>query len=254
MPDAKKTPPQKLPDSPQPLVGFMTNEAWDELLGQVDALVQDMDNLPYPDVKEKVFALLGGIDAIHREALGRLVRLFKEGVLEKVVTDPTIQTLMELYDLLPAEAKPVDEQLAKIRFTRSPGKREAKPTPASVAPTPKGPSYPHWVPVLKQSQELPAGAVKECQVDDHRIVVCRVEDAFFAVDAACAQDNSSLAGAKLNKYTLTCPHHTGCYYDVRHGARIAGTVKIECYPIKQEDDGRVLVGINMVFEPKLPAF
>ena len=46
-------------DTPQDLVGFMTNEEWDDLLGDVNALVQEMDDLPYPQVKEKVFELLG---------------------------------------------------------------------------------------------------------------------------------------------------------------------------------------------------
>ena len=49
---------------------------------------------------EQVLTLLQGIDTIHREALHRLVRLFKEGVLEQVITDPAIYTLMELYDFI----------------------------------------------------------------------------------------------------------------------------------------------------------
>jgi len=252
MPDAKNTPPQNLPDAPQPLVGFMTNEAWDALLGQVDAMVQEMDNLPFPEVKEKIFALLGGIDTIHRESLGRLVRLFKEGVLEKVVTDPTIHTLMELYDLLPPEAKAEDEQLAKIRFTTN----RAKPTstPAKEELPPERPKYPHWLPALMAGQDIPRGTIKECQVDDHPILLCRVGDAFFALDAACAQDGASLAGAELNKYTLTCPHHTGCHYDIRHGGQIGGTKRIECYSVKLDDAGRLMVGIDMEFKPELPAF
>lgn len=254
MSDAKKTPQQELPENPQPLVNFMTNEEWSELLGEVDVLVQEMDDLPYPNVKEKVFTLLAGIDMIHRESLRRLVRLFKDGVLEKVVTDPTIHTLMELYDLLPPEAKQVDEHGPKTRFVFNPGKGRPTPDPKSVAPTPAGAKYPHWVPVLHNGDDLPAGTVKDVEVDGHAVLLCRVENEFFAVEAACAQDNASLACAEINKYTLTCPHHTGCYYDIRNGGRIAGKVKIECYPVKQDEKGRVLVGFGMTFEPKLPAF
>jgi len=43
---------------------------------------------------------------LHREALHRLVRLFKERVLEQVATDPAIRTLLEMYDLLPVHTHP----------------------------------------------------------------------------------------------------------------------------------------------------
>ena len=87
----------------QERVGFMTNSGWDSLLVQVNQQIEEFENHPLPEVKDKVFSLLESIDLIHRESLGRLVSLFKEGVLEQVVSDPPIHTLMELYDLLPPE-------------------------------------------------------------------------------------------------------------------------------------------------------
>lgn len=248
MADAEEDAPGPLPDPPQQLTGFMTNAEWSELLGQADAQLLQMEELPYPNVKEQVFALLGTIDTIHREALRRLVRLFKEGVLEKVVTDPAIHTLMELYDLLPPEAEPVDEQRAKIIFTTS---RSKGPAPAQDKPKPK---YPHWVPVSANVADLSGGAVIECMAEEHSIVVCRVGDDLFALDARCLQGGASLAGGKLSKYTLSCSHHAGCYYDIRDGARLAHKDKIECFSVKQNDGGRILVGIDMVFNPRLPSF
>jgi len=239
-----------IPQNPQPLVGFMTNEEWDELLAHVDGLVQEMDQLPFPEVKKQIFELLAGVDTIHREGLRRLVRLFKEGVLEQVVTDPTIHTLMELYDLLPPERDKPDEQASKIQWTIG-GARTRAPQQPTAPPKSK---YPHWVPAMKEGEELPDGAIKECQIDDRRVILCRVANNFYAVDSACAQDGSSLSEAKLIKFNLTCPHHSGCYYDVRHGARIAGEGEIECFPIKLDENGRLLVGVDMEFEPKLPAF
>ena len=76
-----------------------------DVLSADAAAFTEMEELPLPEVKDKVFELLAGIDTIHREGLWRLVRLFKEGVLEQVVTDPAIHNLMELYDLLPPEAE-----------------------------------------------------------------------------------------------------------------------------------------------------
>ena len=97
-------------ESAQTLVGFMSNDDWDALLANVNGLIEQMDRLPAGEVKTAVFEVLDGIDAIHREALRRLVRLFKEGVLDKVVSDPAIHTLMELYDLLP---QPHEEPAAR---------------------------------------------------------------------------------------------------------------------------------------------
>jgi hypothetical protein len=62
---------------------------------------QEIEIPPDPETRERVLDLLQGIDAIHREALTRLIRLFKKGDLEQVVTDPAIRALMELYDLTP---------------------------------------------------------------------------------------------------------------------------------------------------------
>lgn len=248
MPESNGGPPQPSADPPQPLTGFMTNAEWSELLGEADALLREMEELPYPNVKEQVFALLANIDTIHREALRRLVRLFKEGVLEKVVTDPAIHTLMELYDLLPPEAKEGDQQRAKIVFTTSSAKASS---PSQAKQKPK---YPHWVPVSPSVDDVSSGAVIECQAEDRRIVLCRAGDALFALDALCLQDDSSLAGGALSKYTLSCPRHTGCYYDIRDGARVAGSGRLECFPVKENEGGRILVGIDMEFNPRRPSF
>ena len=237
-------------DVPQALVGFMTNDEWDGLLGHVNALVLEMDDLPFPHVKEKVFELLAGVDAIHREALRRLVRLFKEGVLEAVVTDPAIHTLMELYDLLPPEANKTEDSSAKVKFSQGP----VKFVPPKSKTRPDKPKYPHWMPVPKHQDELIGGSITECMVEERRILICRAGDKFFALDSACFQDGSSLADAQLNKFTLTCPHHDGCYYDIRTGKRIASNGAIECFSVKADAGGRILVGVDMEFKPQLPAF
>ena len=102
-------------EAPQQLLGFMSNEDWDAVLAQIADLLKEVENIPYPGVKEKIFDLLQAIDTVHREPLRRLVHVFKEGVLEMVVTDPAIHTLMELYDLLPADppgGKPLETPMS----------------------------------------------------------------------------------------------------------------------------------------------
>lgn len=256
MSDPKSSQSETSDETPQALVGYSSNEEWNALLRQVDGLVQKMDDLPYPEVKENVFELLAGIDAIHREGLHRLVRLFKEGVLEQVVTDPAIHTLMEMYDLLPPEARIVDDQASKVEWsTNSAPVAPATALPVAEPPSPaRQPLYPHWVPVLQPTDEFSDGTVKECMVDDRRILLCRANETYYAIESACVRDNSSLADAKLVKYSLTCPNHTGCYYDIRQGAHIARKDMLECYPVKQDKNGRVLIGLGMDFRPDLPAF
>ena len=246
---ALTTPPP--PGDQQPLVGFMSNDDWDALLAEVNALVQQMEALPAGETKTGVFRLLDGIDAIHREALQRLVRLFKEGVLEKVVSDPAIHTLMELYDLLPAEAgaDPLAEAVAdKPRFATIPI-RALRSAPAAP------PRYPHWVPVPAQRDDLASGAIDgDVVADGIALLLARREERYFALDAQCPVDGASLRGASLNGYTLSCPHHAGCHYDVRTGARIGGGDALVCHPVKIDERGRVMVGFDMDFKPDLPSF
>jgi len=250
---SKPADPEELPENPQALVGFMTNDEWDELLSYVNELITEMEELPLPEVKDKVFELLAGIDTIHREGLWRLVRLFKEGVLEQVVTDPAIHTLMELYDLLPAEPKPDAEQIAdkpKINFPNIP----IKVIPMEKKQAPKASLFPHWVPALKDKEDLLPGALRAVEVDEQSILLCRVEDEFFALANQCAQDGASLEQSKLSSYTLSCCNHPGCLYDIRQGTRIAGSGEIDCFPVEVTEGGSVMVGIGMDFIPNLPTF
>lgn len=250
---SKTDKPEALPDDPQPLIGFMSNEEWYELLAYVDRMITDMEALPLPEVKDKVFELLAGIDSIHREGLWRLVRLFKQGVLEQVVTDPAIHTLMELYDLLPEQAQNDTGQTPdkpRLNFPNIP----IKVLPMEKQQAPNTSLYPHWVPALNDKEKLAPGSVRVIEVDERPIILCRVENEFFALSNACAQDGNSLDRGQLSSYTLSCPNHPGCHYDIRLGTRIAGAGEIQCYPVKVSEGGALMVGIDMAFTPKVPTF
>ncbi len=246
-PTSKQSDPKELPEKPQSLIGFMPNDEWDELLVYVNGLIEEVENLPLPEVKEKVFELLAGIDTIHREGLWRLVRLFKEGVLETVVTDPAIHTLMELYDLLPPEK---EQTKPAINFPDIP----IKVIPTRSNEKPKQTIYPHWFPALKNKEALATGQLQVLDIADTSILLCRIDNDYYAVTNQCAQDRSSLSNATLSSYTLSCPNHTGCLYDIRQGTRIAGQGEIECYPVKVSQDDSVMIGLGMEFVPNLPTF
>lgn len=219
----------------------MPNDEWDALLAELNARIERLEALPDVQTRQQVFELLNGIDALHREALRRLVRLFKDGVLEQVVSDPAIHTLMELYDLLPASAAP------KAKFPTIPIRAVAAPPP---------PRYPHWMPVLAHADELAAGALHDdLAVDGTALLLIRRGDAeWYALDATCPVDGAPLRRATLSGFTLSCPQHAGCHYDIRSGARVGGGPALACHPVRVENDGRVLVGIGMDFTPSLPSF
>ena len=240
------------PQAGQPLLGFLSNQEWDALIARVNGLVESMESLPEGDLKDQVFRMLDGIDAIHREGLRRLVRLFKEGVLEQVVSDPAIHTLMELYDLLPPDGEPA----SAVPDPSSAGKARFPVIPIRSLPAGSGgpARYPHWVPVLAQAARLGSGEVREVHADELPLLVARREARWFAVDSACAVDGSALDEATLNGFTLTCPHHAGCHYDIRTGQRLGGGPSLACHPVKVDEQGRVLVGLDMDFEPQLPSF
>jgi nitrite reductase/ring-hydroxylating ferredoxin subunit len=232
---AALTPP---PDA-QRLVGFLSNEEWDALLADVNARIEAIEAWPDANARDHVLALLNGVDAIHREGLRRLVRLFKDGVLEQVVTDPAIRTLMELYDLLPQ-----GEQV-KPAFRTIPI-RAARPTPTR---------YPHWVPVLAKADELAPGDLRDdLVVDGEPLLIARRDDEWFALDGRCPIDDAPLQGARVSGYTLTCPNHAGCHYDLRTGSRMGGGTSIACHPVRIDEKDRVLVGLDMDFTPSLPSF
>ncbi|CAN5145921.1 hypothetical protein BH24PSE2_BH24PSE2_06640 [soil metagenome] len=241
---------QESPEPPQQLTGFMSNDEWDALLTDVSALIATLEELPDEAIRQQIFSLLQGIDAIHREALRRLVRLFKEGVLEQVVTDPAIGTLMELYDLNPLAQPAPGEASRRRKFPDIPIRVVASGPDATSAPV----EQPHWVPALPNADALGPGSTEVLALDGRTVLLCRVGEAFFALEGACARDRSPLSDATLSSYTLACPNHPGCLYDVRQGTRIGSSDRLACYPVQSAADGRILVGFGMPFRPNLPSF
>ena len=236
----------------QERVGFMTNSGWDRLLVQLNQQIEEFENHPLPEVKDKVFYLLQSIDSVHREALGRLVSLFKEGVLEQVVSDPPIHTLMELYDLLPPEPKVEEEKFSsdKNGFPNIPVEMNF----TTRKSPPVAPRYPRWIPVPATYEALESNTTQIVDVDGVQVLLCRVADEYFAMASCCEQDGASFSDASISQYTLSCAAHLGCHYDIRQGTRIGASGSVKCYPVEvgKQDKNRVMIGLDMEFKPTLP--
>jgi nitrite reductase/ring-hydroxylating ferredoxin subunit len=242
-------------EPPQALIGYRTNEEWQALVAEVGALIASLDEIGDAEQSRKVFAALEGIDAIHREALHRLVRLFKEGVLEQVVTDPAIRTLMGMYDLMPPE----EPGCAKVWDFLAP---DEKPEPShadrsdarhgSIAARPPG-EPPHWSPAPLPNPPAEGEAVV-CALEEGSVLVAKVRGEFLAADASCPHHDALMSGGTLTGYSWVCPHGLGCVYDLRSGARLGGGPALGCLPVREETGGRLLIGFGMPFAPRLPAF
>lgn len=88
----------------------------DELLERLEQLLIDMERLDEP-LRDRVFELLDGVDALHRMGLGRLAgQLGDEEFRRLTEADPAVKWLFEAYDIRPAEPPtPVTVELGPTR-------------------------------------------------------------------------------------------------------------------------------------------
>ena len=229
--------------------GFRTKEEWEELLGYAGELIESLEAIGDEGLRARVFECLQAVDAVHREALTRLVRLFKDGVLEQVIADPAIRTLMEMYDLLPV-ASPCAKAYDFLSAAEPPEER-GRITERKVS---ERVPIPHWVPVPTPAAKLAPDDVEVHTLDGRDVLVARVENAVFALSGRCLCDGRRMDDAARHGFTLCCPGSSGCLYDLRSGARIGAGGQLEGFATKVDEQGRALVGFDMPFTPRLPTF
>jgi Fe-S cluster biogenesis protein NfuA len=87
---------------------------------QLDTMVRDFDTLPYPRIRDRVTQLLQSVDALHREPLQRLMDLLRlhasDGLIDRLLEDEAVRSLLLLYDLIPAgELAQVEAALDPVR-------------------------------------------------------------------------------------------------------------------------------------------
>jgi len=240
--------------NPHPLADYRSNEEWQDLVAQTGSLLAALDNIKDEDAKAQVFAALEGIDSVHREALHRLVKLFKEGVLEQVITDPAINTLMGMYDLIPPDAdtdkpsaQPVQQSAAQaISFY-----------PTGVLPvfsdTLRSNEPAHWSPApLADSPK--EGTAFICEMEEGALLITSIEGRDVALDATCPTHGKQMTNGTLDGLSWICPHGPGCAYDLRNGAKLGGGAALQCYVTRTDSQGRLMIGFGVPFEPIMPSF
>lgn len=91
-----------------------------EVATHIGTLVRHFDEHAEPAVRDAVFELLDGIDALHRAGVTRLVELLVEAtgadVMERLAADHQAAPVLDLYDLLPLDDREqIDDALESVR-------------------------------------------------------------------------------------------------------------------------------------------
>lgn len=73
-----------------------------DVLGELQALIDELSLVPDPAVKRAVFRALDLIDVLHREGLERMVGgIASTGFMDKALDDPVVANLLGIYGLIP---------------------------------------------------------------------------------------------------------------------------------------------------------
>lgn len=91
------------------------------LLEWVGQGVAAMEQIEDGQIREQVFALLEGVDLVHRQGLQRVLEMIEstggQSALPTITQDPIVHTLLEMYDLIPVNEQDEVEQALQPVYT-----------------------------------------------------------------------------------------------------------------------------------------
>jgi nitrite reductase (NADH) small subunit len=83
-----------------------------------------------------------------------------------------------------------------------------------------------------RKDEIPAGTVREFQLDGKTLAIANVNGQFVAIDNTCLHRGGPLGQGTLSGKTVTCPWH-GWQYDMTTGKLVNNpTVGVACYTLE----------------------
>ncbi len=207
---------------------FLSDSEYEQLASQIEDLIAQVDELPYPKVKDDIHALLQNFDMIHREAL---TRLFKEIIINypdlliKMQSDKPVNLLFSLYDLFHTEIQ--NGILAQ-----------------EILSAGRASQYPLWIPVGSINQLKENSAYKYVG-EGENILICKTEGNVYAVKNCCGSTALPLDGAAIENGLLICPWH-GCSYRLSDGLMETNPLlQLNKYPVTISEDGEIRIGLNM---------
>ena len=83
-----------------------------------------------------------------------------------------------------------------------------------------------------KKDEVPAGSIREFQLEGKTIAVANVAGKLFAINNVCLHRGGPLGQGELDRQIVTCPWH-GWQYDVTTGKLVTNpAVGVETYPVE----------------------
>jgi len=83
-----------------------------------------------------------------------------------------------------------------------------------------------------KKDEVPAGSIREFQLEGKTIAVANVAGKLFAINNVCLHRGGPLGEGELDRQIVTCPWH-GWQYDVTTGKLVTNpAVGVETYPVE----------------------
>ena len=80
--------------------------------------------------------------------------------------------------------------------------------------------------------EVPAGTIREFQLEGKVVAVANVAGKLFAINNVCLHRGGPLGQGELDRQIVTCPWH-GWQYDVTTGKLVTNpAVGVETYPVE----------------------
>lgn len=218
------------------LTPYFTDDDYVELTLYIQNLLDQLEHLPQPQIKEMVFDLLGSIDMMHREALVRMLILTRQhapSLLTVLEEDVVIRSVLALYELV---------EIEEIEQARPAGQVTFIPLDqVGVSPAIK---MPVWIPGGYLA-DLPSGAIHSQKFEDVDVLLVNVKGEIFALRNTCLDSILPLSSGQLEGSILICPWH-GCRYDVRTGEIQNGSGrKLETFPVIVGENGRFSLGFNI---------
>jgi nitrite reductase/ring-hydroxylating ferredoxin subunit len=87
-----------------------------------------------------------------------------------------------------------------------------------------------------KKDEVPAGTIREFQLDGKTVAVANVAGKLFAINNVCLHRGGPLGQGELEGQVVTCPWH-GWRYEVTNGKLVTNpAVAVETYPIEIRGD------------------
>lgn len=226
-----------------PAVSLSPPDELDALGEWIGNLIQEFDEHPDDDVRERVFALLDGVDALHRAALGRLVALLQTPdattIWKQAQHDPLIRTVLALYDLAPATEAKVFPPSRPPRVTIPLTMVHSSATMQSGTDA----RVPEWRDGVRLT-EIQPHTIRGVKIVGTLVLLCNIGGDVYAYDDACPDTPLTLSNGHLDGEQIVCPWH-GCRFDARTGQRMVhrGTNLIPV-PVSIEGD-IVRIAVNI---------